>query len=603
MTSRMRARCPGRHLFPGLMMAIVMLPVMAAAQTWRKVEAEHFTIISAASERDTLAWAREFSHFIAALQRFIPMDMRRLTPLTVVICAGDRDFNRYKPVGANGRPLEMAGFFSRRDTWSVTGMAGTRTPEEVRRTVLHEGVHWFMSGFSRPNPVWVEEGVAEVFSTFVIERNQLNWGHSIPWHVQLLLDNPPLPLDQLMSLQRGMLFHGGRQVTGMAYAQSWAFAHFLLFGEHTLSRDSIGDYLELYHSALHPDEAFRRAFGGDYAEVDRQFRTYLRNGYHFVGRQPLPEMAAFTATRAEPIEVELALARLAVAGQRLPLALEHANKAVQLLPDDPRGYEMLGLVHDESDNRTAALAGYHQAAVRRSRDAQVYLQLGLEIARGDDGTVTAENARRAALYFQQSIVLNPFRPAPYRNLAGLLNRLDTIAEHDPRFIEQGRRLFPDEGIIVVGQAVLQRKAGDHEAAEALLASVIQDDRQERSARDYARQLEQSWRIQRLQESIQQLMGERRFQEVIELVDATGAEGQDVQVRMALFNARRAAQGALRMQVAREAWDARRWEDARRLYNAILESDDPLPNKTFARRQVAEMDRRNLGRTPEPAGAE
>ncbi len=594
---------PRRYLLISFLVGgFLMAAATGRAQNWIKVEAENFTIISSARERDTLAWAREFSQFIAAMQHLVPMDMRRLTPLTVVIFGRDRDFNRYRPQGANGRPLEMAGFFQRRESWSVAALSGASSPEEIRRTIFHEGVHWFMSGSSRPAPVWVEEGVAEVLSTFEMEGGQLHLGHLLPWHVLFLRDHGPMPLDQLMFLQRGFLFHQGSTATGMAYAQSWAFVHFLLYGKHEISRDAISVYLEILHSELHPDEAFRRAFGGDYREIGRQLSTYLHNGTFYTGKLPLMEVAPVAAVRAEPVEVELALARTAVAGRRLPEARAHADKAVQMLPDDPRGYEMLGLVLDETGHREEAIAAYHNAVRGKSRNAQAYFELARTIVPGISGELTAAEARQAVDLYQQSIVFNPFQVMAYRNIAGIVNRLEDIAEHDGPCLEQGRRLYPNDGMIKIGLAVLQRKSGDLEGAHTLLAHVLANEIQDPSMLDYARKLDQFWRHQSTQASIQAMLAERRFEEALALVDEALTTTTELQPRMALIQYRGNLLASVRMEEVRNAWEARRWEEARRLLEEIIASDLPARNKLPARQRLAEMDRRNLGRPKVPVDA-
>jgi hypothetical protein len=183
-----------------------------------------------------------------------------------VLFARDRDFGPYRVLGANGKPLtEVAGFFSRRETWAVAGLAGTSS-QDVRRIIFNEGVHWLFSAYQRPNPVWVEEGVAEVFSTFAFARKKMSWGHGIEEHAFVFQRGPLIPLERLMFLDKAMMFRGGGPPVGMLYAQSWAFAHYLLFGQHSLPKDALDTDLKLYHSAIHPDEAFKRAFGTTYAD-------------------------------------------------------------------------------------------------------------------------------------------------------------------------------------------------------------------------------------------------------------------------------------------------------------------------------------------------
>lgn len=501
--------------WPVLALVLLLAPSLFAQRretVWRKVEAENFTVLSALDERATANWAEEFTHFVNLLKRFVSLDARRLPPITIVLFARERDFDPYRIVGLDGKPMtDLAGFFSRRETWAVAGLAGTRSGVATRRTIFHEGVHWFFSAFHRPNPPWIEEGVAEAFSTFEIKRGKMFWGQGIEEHVLALQMWAGIPVGRLVHMDRGMMLHGAGLPGGLLYSQSWAFAHYLLFGRHALPPDALNTYLRLYHSAMHPDEAFEQAFGMGYAEMQRNLERYIHGGKYTIYEAPLPELAAPQVTVAEPVEVQIGLARLAVASGRHALAKEHAEKAVALLPDDPRGYEMLGIVLDESGERAAAVHAYRAASERGSKDFRSAFQLGLAIVQDADVRLTAEDARSAARYFQISINLYPFQYPAYRNLARLTPTLAVTTEQDRKFLELGRRLFPEDGMIALGLAVLDRQAGQREPAlEAVRRIAAEESAHDGTVREWAHSLDEQWTHELAMEVIDTAHQERRF---------------------------------------------------------------------------------------------
>src|SRR5688572_28342940 len=127
---------------------------VCAEERWLKVSASEFTVVTPLREKEAVQWAAEFSQFVAALRNFIHVDPIRLPRLTIVVLARERDFAAFQPLRENGTPMQVAGFFSRRPSWAVAGLAGARLNEEARTTIFHEGTHWFLSGFELPNPVW-----------------------------------------------------------------------------------------------------------------------------------------------------------------------------------------------------------------------------------------------------------------------------------------------------------------------------------------------------------------------------------------------------------------------------------------------------------------
>ena len=76
----------------------------------------------------------------------------------------------------------MAGYFARQETWAVIGMAERLDDVETRQTIFHEGVHWVVSVYPRYLPLCLNEGLAEVFSTFEIEKGKPRWGKPICRH-------------------------------------------------------------------------------------------------------------------------------------------------------------------------------------------------------------------------------------------------------------------------------------------------------------------------------------------------------------------------------------------------------------------------------------
>ncbi len=574
---------------------------------WLRVTAPEFTLITSLPEKDALAWTDEFSQFVGALQGFIPVDPRRLPRLTVVVFARERDYIGYRPLGADGKPKEAAGFFSRRESWAVAGLSRDAMGEETQRTIFHEGTHWFLSAFEQPNPVWLEEGLAEVFSTFAVDRKKqkISWGRAIDEHVATLQTIDPMPLERLLFLAQDDLFTGGEEGsirTGIAYAESWAFVHYLTFGQRDVPPQSLMDYVRAMHSGMHPDEAFKQAFGHSYAEIDAKLRTYLNGGRYFVASKPLVPVAGLKAEPATPAEVEDALARLCLAGSRRPAALEHAQKAVAANGEGPLEYELLGQVELENGDKNAALAAFAKAVEKGSHDFLPYFQLARakhEDAVESDGSVrnlSSADARAIANDYERAINFRPrFRPA-YQSLAGIVELVPPGNEQDKRFLELGRRLFPEDGMIRIGLAVLAKRAGDEAAARQMLAEVLDPEKPlSLEARGYAHRLEEFWQQGDANAQIETLVKDKKYTEAIAVADQQVAGTADPMARRHWSEVRQNIAGMQRFDAVRAAWEARKWTEARALLNEILESDAPAMLKLQARTRLQELDRRGLGK--------
>lgn len=573
----------------------------ASNQRWLKVASPEFTVITTMSEKEATAWAGHFAQFVAALHDFIPVDLKRLPPLTLVVFARERDFAPFRPRRANGSAVELAGFFSRRPSWAVAGVGGATMSGTTSSTVFHEGTHWFLSAFELPNPVWLEEGLAEVFSTFTVDRKGVSWGRAIEDHVRVLQLTPLLPLEQLMFLSRDAL-HGEGDLaalhTGIAYAQSWTFVHYLTFGQRDVPKGALMDYVRRLRTG-HPDEAFRQAFGGTYAEIGRKLADYLRGGRYYVATQPLAQLPPLAAEPATAAEVADALSRLHLAAGNHGDARQQVERRVAAAPDDPRSHVLAGELAQEMENPDAALRSFRLAVEKGANDFRPYFEIASaehRAARSDDGSVGGlppEKARLVANLYEKAINLNPrFRPS-YQGLAGVVELLPPGAgEEDAKFLAQGVRLFTDDGMIRLGLATLARRNGRPEVARQLLDQVLKTEiPQPPHVTAYARRLDLAWTRADVFERIDALAKERKFGEALDVLDEQMKGALDFSTRQALQLRRGGLVISHLLEQARAAMVERRYDDAEALYRQLLESNASPTLKTQVRRQLEQLERR------------
>src|SRR5258705_7541213 len=107
------------------------------------------------------------------------------------------------------------------------------------------------------------------------------FGAAMDDHVARVRRENVLPLPKLLGIGRDSLLYNEGTRTGIFYAESWAFVHFLFFGEKSPGRAAVQRYLELLPAVHSSDDAFVTAFGADYATLELQLRRYVTGGrYH-----------------------------------------------------------------------------------------------------------------------------------------------------------------------------------------------------------------------------------------------------------------------------------------------------------------------------------
>jgi tetratricopeptide (TPR) repeat protein len=578
---------------------------VAKEETWLRVTSPEFTLITSLNQKEATAWAGEFAQYVAALRSYFVNGQRQLAPLTIVVFAREKDFEKYRPLGSNGKPQEVAGFFARHESWAVAGLGSVDVSADTRRTIFHEGVHWFLSQQDRRNPVWLEEGLAEVFSTFDVTKTQAEWGKAIEPHVGLLRTTAGLPLEQLLFTAHDEIFGDDSLRTSLVYAKSWAFVHFLIYGKHGIPREALVTYADLAQSGMNPDEAFRRAFGKSYLQIDNLLDAYLRTGQYFITKQPLAAVPPPQIQVASKLEVADALGRLALMARRWSLAAEEARAVIAAAEADPRGHELLGFALKEDGDVPGALAEFRRAKECDSRDFAPYFELACAVQNaGGDGTggvtLSGADARMAASNYERAINLNPRFLGSYQNLAGIVALIEPLNENDPQFLALGRKLFPRDAMIRIGQAVLVRRNGDREASRTILDGVLNTKATIASnARAYAQRLDTAWEQQDIFGEVNRLAEAKLFTEAVALIDQRLEQGVSAYVRPLLVRSRQELQASATVQQLQRALEQRDWTEARRLASELASSNAPSSTRQQARRTLDQLDQMPVAARAKP----
>jgi hypothetical protein len=584
--------------FVAVVLSSVVLGASQAngADSWHVLETSRFTIVSQWNEKDTRAWADDFNQYIEALRKIIKVNEALLPHLTVVFFARDKAFRPYLPTRPDGKPWPVAGYFSRRNTWAVIGLAEGYNDESTRQTIFHEGVHWLLSAFiGFRTPLWLNEGLAEVFSTFNVTKHKANWGDPLPYHVYLLQQQSPMPLDKLLAVgHSNRLFNEDDRVS-IFYAQSWAFVHYLLFGVHKGSKNTLSDFLEATGAGLTPDAAFRKCFSVDTAGMDGLLRKYLRGGSYYEGRAELNETTKVTTpfSPVAPEFVEAALAKLALAGGHEDLARKHAQAAVAIAPKSPLGYDILAAIAEETKDSTGALAASQKAADLGTKDAWSLFVLAYEkdSAAAEHAYLPPAEARAIANLYEKSINLQRnLRPA-FLNLAGILGSVERISESDDKFLLFGRQQFPDEAALLIGLAELARKRGKIDDAQQMIADALtHQDVLSIHQINELKQVQQQWLYTDTLASVEALAQKQKFHEALALLDKLEAQDLSLDRRIPLRGYRQNLRIYAKLEDARQAGLDNHREEARRLYGEALQ----IPSLPPRLRQQAETALRRLG---------
>ncbi len=347
-----------------------------AAAKWLRLRSPHFVVIGDAGERELRQVAERVEGFREALRRALPnATVATPVPTTIIVFGSDAAFTPFKPL-VNGKPMErVGGFFQPGDDANHIVMS-LESGERAYRIIFHEYTHALLSATVGSVPVWMNEGLAEVYSTFKDRDGgkAATIGIAPPEHVSDIRQGALLPLEQLMAVGRDSPIYNEGRRRGMFYAQSWALTHYLLFGNQA-RRDQFPKYLDLLERGTPIPDAFRQAFECEPRALEGELRTYARQFTMNVLNLSFGESFKLAARlSAEPIseaEAHFYTAELLARSGRTDDARARIERGLQAEPGSPRGLAAMGRLHLRDNRPEEGLPLLERAASLLPDDAAV----------------------------------------------------------------------------------------------------------------------------------------------------------------------------------------------------------------------------------------
>jgi hypothetical protein len=164
-----------------------------------------------------------------------------------------------------------------------------RAQQRLFQRLYHEAFHAYLSNFVYPPaesavPHWLNEGLAQVFETAIVEVGELRIGHADPERLEAvrraISKGALLPLADLLRAgsKQFQVAHGAsQQASDRYYLASWALTFYLTFDRKALGSRGLDDYVHALHRHADPLVAFRDLVGRPLPEFEKDFVHYLEH--------------------------------------------------------------------------------------------------------------------------------------------------------------------------------------------------------------------------------------------------------------------------------------------------------------------------------------
>ena len=450
------------------------LPLPAAAgDEWIELRTPSFVTITNAGERKGREIALGFERFRSAMQMLRPQGIQQSpVPTLIVVFKSNDSFDPYKPTPEIGGAM-LAGLFQHSSFANFILLNGYPARGSALPVVYHEYAHSVANAsFGAELPVWLDEGLAEFYSTFEVERGELHVGKAVPDHLRWLREKSFVPLARLFAVDRSSPEYNEGERVGTFYAQSWLVVHYLMLGGPERLQKTRA-FLDGISRGQEPEASFRAAFGHGFDQLEKELRAYVNARTFPYLRMPQGEVGPEPEVTVRPLsrgETLLALgSSLALRAEAGAMARQHLDAAAAEGVAD--AWAMLGLLEERAGNEAAAASLYKKAIDGgAARPATLVLAARAHLEAPNSGAAEAKAAREL---LQRALQAEP----NYAEARAILGKTWVLGEDDDpapgiAHLVQAYEQLGGRVDVAYDLAMLELRAGRFARAEELVRTVV-----------------------------------------------------------------------------------------------------------------------------------
>lgn len=430
----MRPAALGLRLGPVVLIGLFLagdIGGSAAERPWVEVRSPHFVVASNSREGAARSILWQFEQIRAMVEKLWPwaqVDPDR--PILVLAVRDEASMKALAPesweMKGDVRPTSI--FVGGPDRYYVA----LRTDVEAED---REGINPYVNSYwsyvglvlassaGHELPLWFHRGLTSVLSNMLVREDGIHLGRVIPWHLQWLNAGSRLKLRELVTIDRQSPWYNESVRLEVFDAQSWAFAHFLMFADKGAHQQKLNRYASLLSAGNAPAAALEEALG-NVDSYELGFADYFGrqlNGYAEVDIDVRIRREDFTARPLTPGEAAAASAAFHVAMRRPVEARTLVAEARKTEASAAASYEVEGVLLDSAGQTEAARSAFAKAVELDSKSSYAYYRLAMIMW---STKPDAESLSRIEALLDRAAALNPRSSTSFALLADARIRLD-----------------------------------------------------------------------------------------------------------------------------------------------------------------------------------
>lgn len=247
---------------------------------WYAMDTKNYVIISNVKNRKLINEIAQHLELIRLEYERVFPPKEKVEALSVVrICANREEYIGY------GAPGGSAGYFSPGSKEMVLYDDSKRDKKNTFAVLYHECFHQYTyySFGELSAHRWYDEGLGDYFAGARLKEGRFKI-EKFDWRTETIrkavTEGKHYPIEKFVRLTQPEYYKDA----DVCYAQGWAFIYFLMNTNNPRWREIINTYIQTLKEGGEEGELLKRAVdkafeGVDYAQIDRAFEEFIRNGF------------------------------------------------------------------------------------------------------------------------------------------------------------------------------------------------------------------------------------------------------------------------------------------------------------------------------------
>jgi len=416
------------HRIIGLLLTLTS-PLLA--QHWTSLKTQRFEVYSTKDQPAALEDLQELqtiNSFFEALKPFGKISSSK--PIQVI---SFRSKNEYTPYAFRS---ESGGYYfhTEKSDYILIGDTGPRE----RAMVQHEFTHLVVTQAGLTLPIWLNEGLADFYSTVEVTGTQATVGRPPNLYLETARNARFLPWDTLFAVDASSSMYSVGENLAHFYSQSWALVHMLKLDDAYAPR--FPQFLNAVADGQASKDALQTTYKKSMAQIDSDLVAYVKKRKLptsvIEGIRP-PAYPAPVIGDASDFEIQFALATVLAWKVNGAEGREKLADLSVRYPDHPEPEEQIGWLALQQNNKDDARRHFESAVQRHSKDPEILFNTAeLEKEAG------AKYAQIAPL-FRQALAIDPgmdsarlelglleYQNSEYKSALTLLSGMSDIPDDD-----------------------------------------------------------------------------------------------------------------------------------------------------------------------------